>query len=75
MKTNFKGNRIEANGQKGLDNRPWRRSFRDEAAMEKWAEANDASIFGTRETDEYYEWQRSNGLDSINNNRAPLGGK
>jgi hypothetical protein len=42
---------VEAHGVKGMDNKSWRKTFKDRAALDKWAESNDAEIQGTRESD------------------------
>jgi hypothetical protein len=47
-----KGHKIEAYGRKGMKNTQWRKYFKDHAALEKWAEANDATVEGTRELDD-----------------------
>jgi hypothetical protein len=43
--------RIEAYGSKGLDNKAWRREFSSPAALARWAEANSATVIGTREAE------------------------
>ena len=43
--------RVEAHGHKGLNARPWRKSFTDTEAMMAWAEKNDATILGTRDAE------------------------
>jgi hypothetical protein len=43
--------RIEAYGNRGFKNLPWRKTFTDIHAMNAWADKNDASILGTRERD------------------------
>ena len=40
------GHKIEAYGRKGMANKPWRKSFKDEAALEKWCDDNDATVDG-----------------------------
>jgi hypothetical protein len=45
---------IEAKGTKGLNATPWQRAFKNVAAMEKWVEANDATVDGVRESDPGY---------------------
>lgn len=40
---------IEAYGNKGFKNTPWRKTFTDADALNKWAEKNDASVLGTRD--------------------------
>jgi hypothetical protein len=44
-----KGHKIEAYGVKGMNSTRWRKTFKDEAALEKWVDANDAEVHGTRE--------------------------
>ena len=39
---------VEAYGVKGMKSTPWRKVFKSVEAMQKWAEANDAEIYGTR---------------------------
>lgn len=41
------GHKIEAYGVKGMENKRWRKSFKDQAALDKWCEANDATVEGT----------------------------
>lgn len=41
--------KIEAYGRKGMKNVMWRKTFKDEDALEKWCDANDAECEGTRE--------------------------
>lgn len=40
---------IEAYGAKGLKSTPWRKKFRNADALNRWVEANDAVVYGTRE--------------------------
>ena len=40
--------KIEAHGVKGLESKPWRRTFRSLAALRRWVDENDAQIWGTR---------------------------
>lgn len=40
---------IEAYGNKGLKNTPWRKTFKNSDKMLEWAEKNDATVLGTRE--------------------------
>ena len=35
-----KGHKIEAYGVKGMQNKQWRKSFKDSAALEKWCDDN-----------------------------------
>ena len=44
-----KGHTIEAYGVKGMNSNKWRKSFKDQAALEKWVDANDAEVQGTAE--------------------------
>jgi hypothetical protein len=46
-----RGDTIEAHGIRGMKRQPWRRSFKDYAAMEAWCEKYDAEVYGTRDTD------------------------
>lgn len=39
---------IEAYGVKGVKSTQWRKSFKDADALNKWAAANDAEVYGTR---------------------------
>ncbi len=39
---------VEAYGVKGMKSTPWRKVFKSVEAMQKWVEANDAEIHGTR---------------------------
>lgn len=47
-----KGHKIEAYGVKGMQNKQWRKSFKDSEALEKWCDANDATVHGTAKIDE-----------------------
>lgn len=47
-----KGHKIEAYGVKGMQNKQWRKSFKDSAALEKWCDANDATVHGVAEIKE-----------------------
>lgn len=38
---------IEAYGVKGMQNKTWRKFFKDRAALDKWVEDNDAEVYGT----------------------------
>lgn len=40
--------RVEAYGVKGLNSTPWRRTFKNVAALNKWCEDHDAEVSGTR---------------------------
>lgn len=42
---------IEAYGIKGLSNKPWRKTFKSQAAFEAWLEKNagDVEVHGIRE--------------------------
>jgi hypothetical protein len=40
---------IEAYGNKGFKNLPWRKTFKSVDALNAWVEKNDASVLGTRE--------------------------
>lgn len=42
---------FEAYGVKGMNSKPWRKTFRDQAAFEAWIEKNegDIEVHGTRE--------------------------
>lgn len=42
---------IEAYGNKGFRNLPWRKTFASVEALNKWAEQHDATVLGTRERD------------------------
>jgi hypothetical protein len=44
---------VEAHGVKGMKNTPWRKTFKNDYEMNKWAEANDAEIRGTRKPEGY----------------------
>lgn len=44
---------IEAYGNKGFKNLPWRKIFKSVDALYAWAEKNDASVLGTREVSAY----------------------
>lgn len=48
-KTTRQGDRIEAYGNKGFKNTPWRKTFKSVDAMNAWVEKNDATVLGTRE--------------------------
>jgi hypothetical protein len=41
-------NGVEAYGQKGMRNTPWRQLFKDADSLHAWSEKNDASVLGTR---------------------------
>jgi hypothetical protein len=43
--------RIEAYGVKGMNSRPWRRTFKDADALMTWCEKNDAEVYGQRAVD------------------------
>jgi len=43
--------RIEAYGSKGMQNRPWRRTFASAEKLDAWCERNDAVVLGTRRVD------------------------
>jgi hypothetical protein len=45
-------NTIEAYGVKGMDCKPWRREFRDTDHLNKWAEKNDAEVYGIRDLED-----------------------
>lgn len=42
---------FEAYGVKGMKSKAWRKTFRDQAAFEKWLDAQDGNVevYGTRE--------------------------
>lgn len=42
---------IEAYGNKGFKNTPWRKTFTDAEALNAWAEKHDATVLGTRTLD------------------------
>lgn len=42
---------VEAYGVKGMNSTPWRKTFKNWAALEKWVEANNAEVHGTRDAD------------------------
>lgn len=44
---------VEAHGVKGMQSKPWRKTFKNADAMNKWADKNQAEIHATREVDEY----------------------
>ena len=44
-------NRVEAYGTKGLDNKKWRKEFKDYEELKDWAEQNQADVHGTREVE------------------------
>jgi len=45
--------KIEAYGVKGMKSTPWRKTFKSQAAFEKWIDKNEGNIeiYGTREKD------------------------
>ncbi len=45
------GDTIEAHGVKGVNGVKWRKTFRDEAALAAWIDANDAEVEGQRDLD------------------------
>lgn len=47
-----KGHKIEAYGVKGMQSKQWRKSFKDEAALEKWCDDNDATVHGVADIKE-----------------------
>jgi len=49
--TKMKPARIEAYGVKGMKSRPWRRTFKDAAALLAWCEENDAQVYAQRDAD------------------------
>lgn len=53
-----KGHKIEAYGVKGMQSKQWRKSFKDEAALEKWCDDNDATVHGVADIKE--------GLSAVN---------
>jgi hypothetical protein len=46
-----KGHTIEAYGRKGMKNEMWRKMFKDQKALEKWLDDNDATLEGSRDLD------------------------
>jgi hypothetical protein len=42
---------IEAHGVKGMKSTPWRKTFRNAAALNAWCEKNSAVVHGTRTAD------------------------
>jgi hypothetical protein len=42
---------IEAYGVKGMQSKPWRKTFKNVDAMYAWAEKNDAEIQGFRDVE------------------------
>ncbi len=48
-----KTNQIEAYGVKGMNGKPWRRMFKSEDELTKWAEKNDAEIHGIRTLEDW----------------------
>lgn len=46
-----KGHKIEAHGRKGMKNTMWRKCFKDEDALSKWCDDNDATVEGSRKLD------------------------
>jgi hypothetical protein len=44
--------KIEAYGIKGMKRTSWRKTFKNAAALEKWADDNDAEVTGTRDINE-----------------------
>lgn len=40
---------VEAHGVKGMKSTPWRKTFKSTNALLKWAEKNDATVYGTRD--------------------------
>lgn len=46
------GHTIEAYGRKGMKNTMWRKMFKNQAALEKWLDDNDATLEGSRELDD-----------------------
>lgn len=47
--------KIEAHGVKGVKSTQWRKTFKNQAAFEKWLDANggDVEVYGTRKADSY----------------------
>jgi hypothetical protein len=43
---------IEAHGVKGLKSTPWRKIFKDEAALNRWVEKNGATVHATTTVEE-----------------------
>jgi hypothetical protein len=43
--------RVEAYGHKGMKNLPWRKTFKSVAALNAWAEKNDATVEATRDAE------------------------
>lgn len=43
--------KIEAYGVKGMQSKPWVRTFASAEALCKWAEKNDATVYGVREVE------------------------
>lgn len=60
---------VEAYGVRGADSKKWRKTFKSQAAFEKWLDANegDVEVLGTREVnlnDMFKEdWQKANKRD------------
>lgn len=43
--------KVEAHGVRGMKSTPWRKTFKNADALNKWAEANDAEIHGVRDVE------------------------
>lgn len=42
---------VEAHGVKGMQSKPWRKTFKSLEAMEAWLEKHDAELHGTRDVE------------------------
>jgi len=49
--TEARNDTIEAHGIRGMDRKPWRRTFKNVEQMEAWCEKYDAEVYATRDTD------------------------
>jgi hypothetical protein len=49
MEANKATARVEAYGNKGLKNTPWRKTFKSYDALMAWAEKNSATVRGVRD--------------------------
>lgn len=55
MKKNNSENRIEAYGVKGMKSVSWQKTFKSIDDLNKWADKNDAEVYGTRSAEEDFD--------------------
>ena len=50
--TNKPSGKVEAYGVKGMNSKPWRKTFKNTDALNVWVEKNSAEVHGTRSVEE-----------------------